>query len=371
MKTITEVKKLTGFEPQRINDYEKAGLLPKPQHRNKYNYRLYDERDIARLLRIKFYKELGYNIPEMKEIFNDPNYDPAVDIRKQISELEKKKRQIEVLIRQAEALRDYNLDIATAHKYLPIMEDFNYDESKTILFADSELSRFFENLDDEEIAAAFGLNFDDSTMDYLSDWLDDMEELFETRHLPNSDETQACVERAIQHLHISQLLLVSLPIGLQAQEISQDIIEAYGQDYYDFLSAALASKSRKTISNWMNGITKAASMLEALYQEGTDPQSPQTQASVHLLLDNDYCRFILEKAGPAVFLSWLSKLWADPKSPVYTSTFRKFDATNDDAKAQMTAYLMDFTHTFMGKAIEYYLSERRNEEDNQSSATNP
>ena len=90
MKTITEVSKLTGLIKQRINDYEKAGLLQKPQNRNKYNYRLYDENDIARLWQIRFFKELGYTVPQMKKIFDNPNYDAATSIQQQIDALEEK-----------------------------------------------------------------------------------------------------------------------------------------------------------------------------------------------------------------------------------------------------------------------------------------
>jgi DNA-binding transcriptional MerR regulator len=80
MKTVTEVSKITGIIPQRINDYEKAGLLEKPSTRNKYQYRLYSDKEIVRLWQIRFYKEPGYTIPQMKRIFTNPTYQPEIEL---------------------------------------------------------------------------------------------------------------------------------------------------------------------------------------------------------------------------------------------------------------------------------------------------
>ena len=128
MKTITEASRITGIIPQRINDYENAGLLEKPTTRNKYKYRQYGDKEIVRLWQIRFYKELGYTIPQMKKVFSDPAYRPEVDLAEQIRLLEEKKRKIEALLLQAKAMQQSGLDLAVAYEVVPGVSHFTYDE---------------------------------------------------------------------------------------------------------------------------------------------------------------------------------------------------------------------------------------------------
>lgn len=134
MKTVTEVAKITGIIPQRINDYEKAGLLEKPSSRNKYQYRLYNDKEIVRLWQIRFYKELGYTIPQMKRIFTDPAYQPEIELAEQIRMLEEKKQKIEALLIQAKALQQSGLDLAVAYEIVPGVNQFTYDETAKFAF---------------------------------------------------------------------------------------------------------------------------------------------------------------------------------------------------------------------------------------------
>lgn len=56
--------------------------------------RLYSDKEIVRLWQIRFYKEPGYTIPQMKRIFTNPTYQPEIELAEQIRMLEEKKKKI-------------------------------------------------------------------------------------------------------------------------------------------------------------------------------------------------------------------------------------------------------------------------------------
>lgn len=68
MKSLHEVEKIVGLNRRVIQEYESKGVAIKPTHKNKYGYLLYDTPEIERLWQLKFYRELGYRIPEIEEI---------------------------------------------------------------------------------------------------------------------------------------------------------------------------------------------------------------------------------------------------------------------------------------------------------------
>lgn len=225
MKTITEASRITGIIPQRINDYEKAGLLEKPTTRNKYKYRQYGDKEIVRLWQIRFYKELGYTIPQMKKVFSDPAYRPEVDLAEQIRLLEEKKRKIEALLLQAKAMQQSDLDLAVAYEVVPGVSHFTYDEaakyafpiwSKAILAAVKDAKAEEEegenDLDDE----------------FFED-LDGVLELLESGCDPSDSVVQAQL-RALKQRHGRPLF--SLRLMLEVQEVKKALLEVYGNEVY-------------------------------------------------------------------------------------------------------------------------------------------
>lgn len=109
MKSLSEVAALVGLIRQRIQDYEKIGIAFKPTHKDDHGYWRYGEREIERLWQIKFYQELDFRVPDIKKIFDDPNYNKHDAIEAQIIELEKKKKKIEMMIEIARSCNEMDL----------------------------------------------------------------------------------------------------------------------------------------------------------------------------------------------------------------------------------------------------------------------
>lgn len=70
LKKIEEVSKLSGISKRALQYYDDEGLLR--VKRSKENYCLYDENDMEKLWEILLYKEMGFQLREIKEIFAVP-----------------------------------------------------------------------------------------------------------------------------------------------------------------------------------------------------------------------------------------------------------------------------------------------------------
>lgn len=232
MKTVTEVSKITGIIPQRINDYEKAGLLEKPTSRNKYQYRLYSDREIVRLWQIRFYKELDYTIPQMKRIFTDPAYQPEIELAKQIRLLEEKKEKIEALLLQAKALQQSGLDLAVAYEIVPGVNQFTYDEAAKFAFPLWSKS-LLAAVEDAKTEAEECEN--DSDEGFFED-LDGVLELFESGCDPSDPAAQANL-RALKQRH--GMPLASLRWMLEAREVKEALLETHGAQVYEAFREAV------------------------------------------------------------------------------------------------------------------------------------
>lgn len=100
---MEEVCRLSGISRRTLQYYDNEGVLP--AKRSKENYRLYDEAALKRLWEILWYKEMGFNLEEIKAIFAVPqgerNYylkQKIQSLEEEIQGLEKQKR----FIRQVE-----------------------------------------------------------------------------------------------------------------------------------------------------------------------------------------------------------------------------------------------------------------------------
>lgn len=223
MKTITEAAQITGIIPQRINDYEKAGLLEKPTARNKYKYRMYSDREIVRLWQIRFYKELGYTIPQMKRVFTDPAYRPELELGEQIRLLEEKKEKIEALLLRAKALQQSGLEPAFAYEAVPGVNRLTYDEAAKIAFP-----IWGKAILDEMEEARLETDGDDSDDGFAED-LNGVLELFEGGCDPADPAAQAGL-RALKQRHgmpFAALLLI-----LRARQNKEAFLAVHGNAMY-------------------------------------------------------------------------------------------------------------------------------------------
>ena len=97
MKTVHEVKEITGISRRALHYYDEIGLL-KPSRTATSGYRLYNEDDLERLQQILFFKEIGFNLKSISEIINNPNFDKVDALKKHLEILKLKKVRLKKLI---------------------------------------------------------------------------------------------------------------------------------------------------------------------------------------------------------------------------------------------------------------------------------
>lgn len=95
--TVKDVSKLTGITIRTLHWYDKIGLL-KPYSKTNSNYRIYNEESLEKLQQILFFKELDFDLTEIKNILDSDKYDENETLKKQKNLLNLKKERIEGII---------------------------------------------------------------------------------------------------------------------------------------------------------------------------------------------------------------------------------------------------------------------------------
>jgi MerR family transcriptional regulator, thiopeptide resistance regulator len=106
--TVGRVAALSGVTIRTLHHYDEVGLLS-PVGRSAAGYRIYEDRDLERLQRILFYRELGFTLDEISTIVDDPRTDALGHLRRQRGLLNER---IERLSAMVDAI-DYELEART------------------------------------------------------------------------------------------------------------------------------------------------------------------------------------------------------------------------------------------------------------------
>jgi MerR family transcriptional regulator, thiopeptide resistance regulator len=72
--TVKKLAALSGVSVRTLHLYDEMGLL-KPAHRGLNGYRFYEEPQLFQLQQILFYRELGFELKQIKRIITQPGFD--------------------------------------------------------------------------------------------------------------------------------------------------------------------------------------------------------------------------------------------------------------------------------------------------------
>ncbi len=100
---VGELSKLTGLTIRTLHHYDEIGLL-RPTFRTDTGHRLYTEEDIIKLQQIMSMKELDFSLEEIKDAFENPEYNPKEVIEMQLQKLDKEIKLKEQLKNQLQEL---------------------------------------------------------------------------------------------------------------------------------------------------------------------------------------------------------------------------------------------------------------------------
>jgi DNA-binding transcriptional MerR regulator len=101
MHKVSEFAKKAGVTVRTLHHYDRLGLL-RPSGRSRAGYRLYTERELARLEQIVTLKFIGLPLKEIKALLERSNLDMAAMLRLQGRLLHEKRRQVEAAIQAVE-----------------------------------------------------------------------------------------------------------------------------------------------------------------------------------------------------------------------------------------------------------------------------
>ena len=105
--TIQKLAGLAKISTRTLRYYDEIGLL-KPLRTSSSGYRIYGEKEIARLQQILFYRELGLPLEKIGEIVTSDSFDEGKALHEHRRSLEERKKQIEELLINVErSIEDY------------------------------------------------------------------------------------------------------------------------------------------------------------------------------------------------------------------------------------------------------------------------
>ena len=100
--TIGQVARKAGLRASAIRYYERAGLLPQPQRAN--GQRRYDAHIFDRLALVEFAKQCGFNMREIRALFDGFQDDAPLSARTR-TWADRKIQQLDALARRIESMR--------------------------------------------------------------------------------------------------------------------------------------------------------------------------------------------------------------------------------------------------------------------------
>ena len=95
--SINQLAKLAGVSSRTLRYYEQIGLL-NPRRTKHNRYRVYGMAEVDRLQQILFYRELGFQLEEIKQILLSKNFHEITALNEHMTALQVKKAQIEKMI---------------------------------------------------------------------------------------------------------------------------------------------------------------------------------------------------------------------------------------------------------------------------------
>ena len=102
MYTVKQLSELAHVSVRTLHYYDEIGLLA-PSTVGANGYRYYEEDALLRLQQILFYRELDFDLMQIKALLDDPNFDYVTALRSHRATLRDKMRRLEHLIKTVDS----------------------------------------------------------------------------------------------------------------------------------------------------------------------------------------------------------------------------------------------------------------------------
>ena len=136
MRTVKQVAQLTGVSVRTLQYYDEIGVL-KPTKTSDSGYRLYDDEALNVLQQILFFKELDFQLNEIKKIMDDPMYDKIEAFKKQKRLIKEKRDRLDRLFGLLEKLEKGESCMSFKEfdmsEYMKALEKFKEDNTEEVI----------------------------------------------------------------------------------------------------------------------------------------------------------------------------------------------------------------------------------------------
>ena len=126
MHTVKQVSELAGVTVRTLHHYDELDLLH-PSGRSEAGYRLYDHADLERLQEILVWRALGFALPEIRALLDDPEHDRGTALRRQRELVARELDRLEATARGLDAAIAAH-DTGQPQKETTMFEDFDPTE---------------------------------------------------------------------------------------------------------------------------------------------------------------------------------------------------------------------------------------------------
>lgn len=237
---IGEAAKRTGVSVRTLRHYDDIGLLS-PSGETDAGYRLYDVPAMRRLEQILYFRELGFELGEIREMMDHPAYDEREALRRKRELLEIKRRQLDAVIsRIDDALAE------GAAELLEVMTMNDYEKTKK-QYAE-EVRQRWGSTDAYRESERREKGRTKEQGQAIADGMQDLMQVFaDVRTLDPADaRAQALVERwqayITAHFYpCTDEILAGLGRMYTADERFMQNIDRCGEGTADFMSRAIAA----------------------------------------------------------------------------------------------------------------------------------
>ncbi|MGG0178623.1 MerR family transcriptional regulator [Gottfriedia acidiceleris] len=130
--TVQKLGLLAGISTRTLRYYDEIGIL-KPARINSSGYRIYGQAEVDRLQQILFYRELGMNLENIKEIITSPDFNSAKALNEHRERLLDKRKQLDLLISNVEksiALTEGRITMSNKEKFEGFKKDMIEENEK-------------------------------------------------------------------------------------------------------------------------------------------------------------------------------------------------------------------------------------------------
>ena len=128
MYTVKQLSELAGVSVRTLHYYDEIGLL-RPSQVGANSYRYYDEAAVLRLQQILFYREIGLELMQIKDVLDSPHFDLVTALKSHRAALQDKSERLQKLLATVDQTLQHLMGETTMSKR-QLFEAFSEEKQK-------------------------------------------------------------------------------------------------------------------------------------------------------------------------------------------------------------------------------------------------